>query len=86
MGKIRVWKLGSLEHNIMPTDKTIGKLAEILQKNNGTLTDLIWGPEIDVQVVEEGELDIIAVPDPENEQWLQRIKIYQDNQKDESHG
>ena len=45
---IRVWKLGSLEHKILPTENAIGRLADMLLNNvGGGSIDLIWGPELD---------------------------------------
>ena len=45
---IRVWKLGSLEHKILPTETAIGRLADMLMNNvGGGSIDLIWGPELD---------------------------------------
>jgi len=53
---IRVWKLGSLEHNIAPTRKAAAKLAEILESNTGGGTmDLVWGPDI---VLEQTNSDV----------------------------
>lgn len=51
MKKIRLWKLGSLEHKIYPTREAINKLRDILNKNED-LTDLVWGPEISVEMYE----------------------------------
>jgi hypothetical protein len=46
---IRVWKLGSLDHKIMPTEVAINRLAEMLMNNvGGGVMDLVWGPEIDL--------------------------------------
>jgi len=46
---IRLWKLGSLEHRILPTEEAINRLADMLLNNvGGGSMDLIWGPEIDV--------------------------------------
>lgn len=46
---IRLWKLGSLEHRILPTEEAISRLADMLMNNvGGGSMDLIWGPEIDV--------------------------------------
>lgn len=45
MQKIRVWKLGSLEHMIMPTEESYKKIEEILtsiSNMDGTF-DIIWG-------------------------------------------
>lgn len=51
MKKIRVWKLGSLEHGIYPSDVAFDKLTKLLQlvyeKEDGTV-DLIWGPDLEV--------------------------------------
>jgi hypothetical protein len=47
---IRLWRLGSLEHRIMPTPAAISQLAEILANNvGGGAIDLIWGPDLDVK-------------------------------------
>lgn len=49
ISNIRIFKLGSLEHKIIPTDKAAAKLATMLESNveAGTL-DLIWGPDIEM--------------------------------------
>lgn len=45
---IRLWRLGSLEHRILPTENAIGRLADMLLNNvGGGSIDLIWGPELD---------------------------------------
>jgi hypothetical protein len=47
---IRIWRLGSLEHRMMPTKKAIEKLAEMLANaGNGGSMDLIWGPDLDLK-------------------------------------
>ncbi len=47
---IRIWKLGSLEYEILPTDAAIAKLADLLLNNvGGGSMDLIWGPELELQ-------------------------------------
>lgn len=44
---IRIWKLGSLEHKILPTDAAISKLSDLLLNNvGGGSMDLIWGPDL----------------------------------------
>lgn len=49
ISSIRVWKLGSLEAKIMPTESTILRLAEMLSNNvGGGVMDLVWGPDIDL--------------------------------------
>jgi len=48
ISNIRLWRLGSLEHKIMPKAGAIDKLRDILASNVGGGTmDLVWGPEID---------------------------------------
>lgn len=48
ISNIRVWRLGSLEHRILPSREAIDKLRDILAANVGGGTmDLVWGPEID---------------------------------------
>lgn len=46
---VRIFKLGSLEYKLAPTDLAVSKLNEILQSHvgGGTL-DLIWGPDIEL--------------------------------------
>ena len=45
---MRLWRLGSLEHRIMPTENAIARLSEMLMNNvGGGTVDLIWGPELD---------------------------------------
>lgn len=46
---VRLWRLGSLEHRIFPTEAAVGRLAEMLLNNaGGGSLDLIWGPELDL--------------------------------------
>ena len=59
--KIMLWKLGHIDKNnvlnsILPTKESIEKFREILtnsltQSPAGTIS-LIWGPDIDVELVE----------------------------------
>ena len=56
ISKIRIFKLGNLEHKIAPTRSAAAKLAEILESNVGGGTmDLVWGPDIELI---ESETDI----------------------------
>lgn len=49
ISNIRVWKLGSLEHRIMPSKVAISRLAEMLTNNvGGGVMDLIWTADIDL--------------------------------------
>lgn len=56
--KLRIFKLGSLEHKLLPTEEAFVKLSEMLKSDP---TDLIWGPDLQVK-----ELDI----DPEDKQAI----------------
>lgn len=48
ISQVRLWRLGSLEHDIYPTDAAVAKLADILLSNpGGGAFDIIWGPELD---------------------------------------
>lgn len=49
ISNIRIFKLGSLEHKIAPTQAAASKLSGILQANVGGGTmDLVWGPDIEL--------------------------------------
>jgi hypothetical protein len=49
ISSIRLWKIGSLEHRILPTPELMMKLANILTNNVGGGTmDLIWGPDLEM--------------------------------------
>lgn len=48
ISSIRLWRLGNLEHKILPSKGSINKLRDVLAANTGGGTmDLVWGPEID---------------------------------------
>jgi hypothetical protein len=48
ISQIRLWRIGSLDHKIIPKRDVINKLRDILASNTGGGTmDLIWGPELD---------------------------------------
>jgi hypothetical protein len=47
--KIRIFKLGNIEHKIAPSPAMAEKLSELLQNNVGAgVTDIIWGPDIEI--------------------------------------
>ncbi len=47
--KIRIFRMGSMEHKIAPSPAMADKLSEILQNNVGSgVTDIVWGPDLDV--------------------------------------
>lgn len=48
ISSVRLWRLGDLQHNILPNRGMINKLRNILATNAGGGTlDMIWGPELD---------------------------------------
>lgn len=48
ISSVRLWRLGSLEHQIMPKPGQIQRLSNILTSNaGGGAIDLVWGPELD---------------------------------------
>jgi len=50
ISNVRLWKLGSLDHKVLPNKAAIDKLRNILASNTGGGTmDLVWGPEISYQ-------------------------------------
>ena len=59
--KIRVWKLGSLEHKVTPTRQAVEKLSQQLESirlsDEDGYHDLIWGP--DIQVIEIPDVSFI---------------------------
>ncbi len=60
MSKIRLWKLGSLEYSLAPTKEAVAKLAEILKGiKEGEDFDLIWGPDIRVELLDGADEDFI---------------------------
>ena len=49
MNKIRVWKIGNLEHKLAPTPTASSTLADMLGANVGGGTiDIVWGPDIEL--------------------------------------
>tara|TARA_R100001163_G_scaffold55690_1_gene43224 strand:+ start:6760 stop:8925 length:2166 start_codon:yes stop_codon:yes gene_type:complete len=49
VNKIRVWKLGSLDHKLAPTPTAASALGNILGANTGGGTmDIVWGPDIEL--------------------------------------
>lgn len=61
---VRVWKLGNLDHHILPTAKAINTLATMLeQQKPGEDFDLIWDPAIEVvELKGTGSTTIVAGP------------------------
>ena len=48
--KIRIWKLGSLEHQLIPTTKTFEKFTQLLlaaYEHDGD-SDIVWTPDVEM--------------------------------------
>ena len=53
ISKIRIFKLGSLDHKLAPTPAAASTLQSILGSNvGGGTTDIVWGP--DIELIETG--------------------------------
>lgn len=51
--KIRLWKLGSLEHKIIPTKESINEFRKLLKDNlTDEVVDIVWGPEVECEVID----------------------------------
>jgi hypothetical protein len=49
ISNIRIFKLGNLEHKIVPTRAAAAKLSEVLENHTGAGTmDMVWGPDIEL--------------------------------------
>jgi hypothetical protein len=49
ISKIRVWKLGNLDHKLAPTPAAAATLANILENHvGGGTSDIVWGPDIEL--------------------------------------
>lgn len=48
ISSVRLWRLGSLEHNVVPSSAQLTKLRNIISQNvaGGTM-DFVWGPDLD---------------------------------------
>lgn len=55
---IRLWKLGNIEHKICPTKEAVEKLHRILK--SGDFTDIIWGPDIECQIIPDHPDELIT--------------------------
>jgi hypothetical protein len=85
--RLRIWKLGSLEHKILPTEQAIETLATKIQEmldnwDGKSDLDLIWGPELTVEThpVTGEELNVITkspniriIPNENGEKKIQEV-------------
>ncbi len=51
MKHIRLWTLGDLDKNILPTPAAMQRLRDILSKIDDGALDLIWGPDLSVKCI-----------------------------------
>lgn len=57
--KLRIWRLGNLEHKILPTETIINKLADMIRAwDQESDLNIIWTPDLEVQQI---DLDTNAV-------------------------
>jgi hypothetical protein len=80
--KIRLWKLGNIDHKIYATDTAFERLGDILKTAGENLVeelDIIWGPAITVQEIELDQDDINVVLGATPEGYKAEIVFKQDN-------
>ncbi len=59
--KIRLWKVGFLNkenplNSVLPTKQMLEKVRELISSSiSGGVTDIIWGPDLNVELVEIDE-------------------------------
>lgn len=50
--KVRLWKLGSLEYQVVPTKASIKKLEAAVKeatKDEKDVINFVWGPDLEIQ-------------------------------------
>ena len=53
MKTIRLWKVGSLEYNILPNKAMIEKVTKLVKNINESqnqVEDIVWGPDLSLSV------------------------------------
>lgn len=61
MKKLRIWKLGSLEYNIVPSKESVELFRSFIENNE--VTDIIWSPDVELLEVDLEDDDINLVVD-----------------------
>jgi len=77
--KIRLWKLGSLEHKIIPTQSAIQKLEAMLEDIEGeNEADIIWGPDVSVEliIINDNEINTVCPDFVLNSKNVRKIKKF----------
>jgi len=71
---IRLWKMGNLDKQIIPTAEGIQTLADILLRSTGGgCMDLVWGPDLELQETKAEQFQILG-----NEKYISTMtSIYQ---------
>lgn len=73
--RIVVWKLGNLEHKIIPSKEAIETLAGIISQWDGKENlHVVWGPDLEVQVVSVLPGDIHVVYDVDGAKSVTVVK------------
>jgi hypothetical protein len=63
--KIRLWRLGSLEHKVTPTAEAIEALARMVQDYRpGQDLDIVWGPDLEIVQLDADTNDVQIVAGP----------------------
>lgn len=61
MKKLRIWKLGSLEYNIVPSKESVELFRSFIENNE--VTDIIWSPDVELLEVDLEDDDTNLVVD-----------------------
>jgi hypothetical protein len=75
--KIRLWKLGSLEHKIFPTKEAIMVLENMLANIDGEdESDIIWDSAINVEllIIDDNEINAVCPDFVLNNKNVRKIK------------
>lgn len=75
----RIFKLGSLEHKILPTPEACRRLAEIIKESHGEEDfQVIWGPDIEVIDLDTSKQveEYIVGQNEVDEDGIVTIKLY----------
>ena len=76
--KIRLWKIGSMEHGIYPDKDVINKARNIIKDmidnpSSDGVADLVWGPELSVEIIDTGDVDAIEWVDAKTKEKITEV-------------
>lgn len=61
ISKVRIFKVGSLEHKVNPNPAVMQKLSDILANNvGGGAIDIVWGPDIEILETDGNTFDVLG--------------------------